>query len=246
MRARRLAAVMAISGLTAPARADVELGHGFALSGMVLGVSDFVFRGISQTRGRPALQGSLELAREGGLYIGAFASNVAFPDTNARQELDLSAGYRVALGTVNLDIAATAYTYPGYRAEPGQNGLNYAEVILRVAHDIGPVTLVGTAALQPSALGPYGTGYYLSGRATWQTPLWGLLVAGEVGYQWIGDNGRYGVPDYLSYGAAIAREIALGFVAVGTVTGTNIPRADCMAGQKVCGTRFVAGLAWRF
>ena len=232
--------------LAAPARGEVDLGQGFSLSGMVLGVTDYVYRGISQTRGRPALQGLMEVSHESGFYIGAFASNVAYPDTNARQELDISGGYRFDLSGLHIDLGATAYTYPGYTAQPEQFRLNYGEAILRLGYDFGPVTLQGTAAVQPPGWSPYGTSYFLGGRAIWRTPLWGIVLVGDLGYQWIQNNERYGTPDYLSYAILAARDLGHGFALVAGWSGTNIPRTQCAGGAKTCDGRFVAGIAWRF
>ena len=56
--------------------------------------TDYLFRGISQTRSRPALQLGLDVAHGSGFYVGAFGSNVVFPGASARQEVDALAGYR--------------------------------------------------------------------------------------------------------------------------------------------------------
>ena len=77
--------------------------------------SDYLFRGISQTRSGPAVQGTIDIEHESGLYVGAFLSNAVFPGTNLRQELDLMAGYRFTVADVKLDIGATILQLPGLR-----------------------------------------------------------------------------------------------------------------------------------
>jgi uncharacterized protein (TIGR02001 family) len=78
-------------------------------------VSDYDFRGASQSAKDPALQGSADYAfGESGFSIGAWASNVEFDGYDGDIELDLYANY---VGTINDTFAWTAglvrYMYPG-------------------------------------------------------------------------------------------------------------------------------------
>lgn len=85
-------------GLAGPADAQRAIGD-TGLTATVTGsfASDYLFRGISQTRSRPAWQGNAEIEHSSGVYVGAFLSNLAFQGTDARQELDVFGGYRVLL-----------------------------------------------------------------------------------------------------------------------------------------------------
>jgi uncharacterized protein (TIGR02001 family) len=78
-------------------------------------VSDYRFRGIDQTWGRPAVQGGADLAWASGFYAGTWLSNVSgnsYPGGSL--EVDLYAGYN---GKVGDDFGWTAggygYVYPG-------------------------------------------------------------------------------------------------------------------------------------
>jgi len=78
-------------------------------------VSDYDFRGFSQSDEDPALQGSADYAfGDSGFSIGAWASNVEFAGYDGDIELDLYANY---VGKINDTFAWTAgitrYTYPG-------------------------------------------------------------------------------------------------------------------------------------
>lgn len=81
----------------------------------VMLVSDYIFRGQSQTWGGPALQFSIEAAHRSGFYAGFFASNVSdhwLP--GAAVETDLYGGYRTRVAdTIGVDIGAVYYLYPG-------------------------------------------------------------------------------------------------------------------------------------
>jgi uncharacterized protein (TIGR02001 family) len=78
-------------------------------------VSDYRFRGIDQTWGKPAIQGGADLALANGLYAGVWASNVSgnsYPGGSL--EMDYYAGYN---GKFSDDFGYTVggygYYYPG-------------------------------------------------------------------------------------------------------------------------------------
>jgi uncharacterized protein (TIGR02001 family) len=85
-------------------------------------VSDYDFRGFSQSDEHPALQGSADYAfGDSGLSIGAWASNVDFPGYDGTIELDLYANY---VGKINDTFSWTAgvtrYNYPGSDASANE------------------------------------------------------------------------------------------------------------------------------
>lgn len=116
---------------------------GFALTGSVTFGSQYLFRGLSQTDGRPTIQGGLDLVHSSGFYFGTSLSNISwYTDQNAGLasnptslgspgrvgpplydlhkvnsapvELDLFGGFRWAMSqTWTLDLGAYRYLYPG-------------------------------------------------------------------------------------------------------------------------------------
>lgn len=245
MRPRLAALAVALGLMASPAIAQVDLGSGFSVTGTVTGTTDYVFRNISQTRSRPAIQASAELSHGIGFYIGTFASNVAFPNTNARQEVDLIGGYRRTLDNLTFDIGGTWYTYPGYSEQPGQYQLNYAEAILKLKYELEPVSVVGTAAWSPEFWGTTGQSFWLEGGIDWKTPLHDTVVSGRLGYQWIEDNARFGAPDYLAYSIYVTVPVAYGVSVAAGFYGTDISQSEC-GGLKVCDNRFIASVSWTF
>jgi uncharacterized protein (TIGR02001 family) len=243
---------LAAVSLAQPAAAQMAIGQ----TGLTLGVtgtaaSDYLFRGISQTRSRPAYQiSSAELTHASGFYVGGFLSNVRFLGTDARQEIDLFGGYRATLAGFNLDVGGIWYTYPGYDRAPGQFGLNYAEVQLKAAREFGPVNLMAQLNVSPNFFGSSGTGVYVEGGADWKTGVWDLTLGGRLGYQWIERNVRFGTPDYLWGSAIVSREFAV--QGVGTLIvaagyySTNISRRDCAGGQDICEGRAFGSVSFRF
>ena len=82
-------------------------------------VSDYRFRGISQTSFKPALQLGVDFAHKSGFYLGAFGSNVDWVKefngaTKGSYEIDLYGGYKGSITKeIGFDIGLIAYLYPG-------------------------------------------------------------------------------------------------------------------------------------
>ena len=83
-------------------------------------VSDYAYRGISQTDERPALQGGVDYAHASGLYVGVWGSNVSWlndidtsDSTGNSLEIDLYAGYAGEAGPIGYDVGLLQYFYPG-------------------------------------------------------------------------------------------------------------------------------------
>ena len=81
--------------------------------------SQYVFRGISQTNKKPAIQGGFDLGHKSGFYAGVWASNISWlsdnsADVSASLEMDLYGGYKWAFAEDwLLDAGLLYYAYPG-------------------------------------------------------------------------------------------------------------------------------------
>ncbi|MGH6785820.1 MAG: TorF family putative porin, partial [Novosphingobium sp.] len=67
----------------------------FTVTGNVVFVSDYRFRGLSLSGGDPAIQGAINVNHDSGFYVGAWGSSLeqdAF-DIYGNMELDLYAGW---------------------------------------------------------------------------------------------------------------------------------------------------------
>lgn len=94
------------------------------LTGNFTLVSDYRFRGISQTKKAPAIQGGIDYVHASGFYLGTWASSVnsgSMYAGGAGLELDLYGGYRgeVAPG-LGYDVGYLYYYYPS--ANMNKNG----------------------------------------------------------------------------------------------------------------------------
>jgi uncharacterized protein (TIGR02001 family) len=88
--------------------------------------SDYRFRGISQTRLKPAVQGGVDYVNNPtGLYAGAWASNIKWIKDGGGDgniEIDVYGGKRGELAKgVSYDVGAIAYWYPSASLKPNPN-----------------------------------------------------------------------------------------------------------------------------
>jgi uncharacterized protein (TIGR02001 family) len=121
---KKLLLASAISGLfaipgvgtaqTAPAAAAPTPEHTY--TGNATLVSDYRFRGISQTFKLPAVQAGFDYAHSSGFYLGTWASSVSgnmYPN-GAGLEWDLYGGYKGTISDdLGFDIGLLEYYYPG-------------------------------------------------------------------------------------------------------------------------------------
>lgn len=81
-------------------------------------VSDYLFRGVSQTHGGAALQGGVDYAHPSGFYVGAWASTITWVKDylgDGRVEIDVYGGYKNSFATDwGYDVGFITYNYPGH------------------------------------------------------------------------------------------------------------------------------------
>ena len=139
---------------------DADPPKPVTVSGSVGLVSDYRFRGVSQSDENLAVQGGITVTHESGVYIGTWGSNLAGWGTfgGANMELDLIAGFKFPVGGGALDIGATWYMYPG-----GFDNTDFIEPYVKLSGTLGPASLLAGVAYAPQqeALG----NWYLNGAS---------------------------------------------------------------------------------
>lgn len=110
----------ALPAVSAPVFAAEESPH--SLSANVGFVSDYRYRGISQTEKKPALQGGFDYEHASGAYLGVWGSNISWiKDGKSSLELDLYGGYGGEVGDFSYDVGLLQYYYPGGKVEGAAN-----------------------------------------------------------------------------------------------------------------------------
>lgn len=154
----------------APALAQEEPAGPVTVTGSVGLVSDYRFRGVSQSDRGMAVQGGFTITHESGLYVGTWGSNLSGWGTfgGANMELDLIAGYALPLNeATTLDVGLTWYMYPS-----GASETDFAEPYVKLSSTLGPVKgLIGVAyAPKQQALGKWYSNADLYGLGTPDRP----------------------------------------------------------------------------
>src|SRR3954468_23418174 len=118
--------------------------------------TDYSYRGISQTQRQVAFQPTITYETPTiseslllSAYVGAWASNVYFPGTNAAAEIDLIGGvrYKGLDSKLTVDLGYIRYNYPGAATTLM---LDFNEFGLVVGYDFGPVQLSGAVRYSPN------------------------------------------------------------------------------------------------
>ena len=124
---KSLITIAVLGALAAPSfvfAADAAPASDFTASYNVGLFSQYIFRGLTQTNNKPALQGGFDVNHKSGLYIGGWSSNVSWLrdngssslyNTGGSLEIDLYGGFKTELGKTGLgiDLGALQYYYPG-------------------------------------------------------------------------------------------------------------------------------------
>jgi len=153
------------------------------ISGNVALVSDYVFRGISQTDNQMALQGGFDYEHESGLYIGTWASNVDsnFFDnqTDPQLEVDLYAGYSSEFMGFGYDLGYLRYQYPG-SSGPGTNEWYVSGSYS--TEDIGDFSLSAIYSPKLNFLPSDQSAWYLKGAYDVTLPWYEIGFSAHLGY----------------------------------------------------------------
>jgi len=206
-------------------------------------VSDYRYRGISQSRLEPALQGGIDYADKSGFYVGAWASTIQWikdAGGNANVEIDLYGGYKGTAGTVSYDLGFLRYEYPRNNLPVSANtnelygALTYGPATLKYSHAVS--NLFGFANSKNS--------YYLDLSANFDLGS-GYTLTPHVGYQSVKNNGDY---SYTDYAVTLGKDLGNGLTATAAVIGTDTSKTFYYtpAGKFTGRTGVVVGLKYSF
>ena len=213
----------------------------YTLSANVGAVSDYRYRGISQTRREPAIQGGLDFAHKSGFYVGTWASSIKWikdAGGNADAEVDIYGGYKFNAGPVGFDVGVLRYLYPSAEISPSP----YTTEVY-VAGTYGPATLKyshSTTNLFGFA-DSKGSGY-LDLSANFELPWYGLTLTPHVGHQRVKNNSFASYTDWsLTLGKDFGNGISASLAYVDTDTDAYLsPKngKDLGKGAVVLGVKY--------
>jgi len=102
--------------------------------------SDYIFRGISQTSGNPAIQGGIDYAHSSGFHAGVWGSNVSWisdftPAISSSLELDTYFGFGNSFAEdFSYDVGYVRYNYPASNYPVGATKADTDEIYGSLAY----------------------------------------------------------------------------------------------------------------
>ncbi len=240
MKKSLFAAAAALIVAAQPAYADeTDPPKALTVNASVALVSDYRFRGVSQSDEEAALQGGFTVTHESGFYAGTWASNLAGWGAfgGANLELDIFGGYKRQFGGATVDVGLTWYMYPG-----GAQTTDFVEPYVKVSGTIGPVNVLTGVAYAPKqrALGNFSNTPFSRGQTDDNLYLWGDANVGipktpftakaHIGYSdgnpGLGPNGTSVAPTGTYLDWLIGVDAAVGPLVLGVAyTDTDISQA---------------------
>jgi len=238
-----LAGILALPAFAATAVADeapaAASPHTF--TGNVTLASEYLYRGIAQNRGKPALQGGFDYAHSSGFYLGTWGSNISWisdsnPGVNSSLELDVYGGYKHSItGDLGFDVGVLTYNYPGTNipsgaADPNTHeiygALTYKWLTAKYSRTVG-TSLFGWTKTNDATAKTDGSGYF-DLTANYDLGS-GYTLVGHGGHQDV--NGRSSA-NYTDWKLGINKD--MGFGTIGVAYSTTNAKGNCSAAEDYC------------
>jgi uncharacterized protein (TIGR02001 family) len=184
-----LAAIVAVTAMTAvPSVAQAELAFN------VGAVTDYRYRGISQTRLKPAIQGGIDFSA-GGFYVGTWASSIKWikdAGGNSDAEVDFYGGYKGEIAKdLAYDVGVLRYQYFSHDLAVSPNttevygALTFGPATLKYSHAV--TNLFGFADSKNSSYIDLSASFDVGG---------GFMLSPHIGYQKVKNNSDFSYTDY--------------------------------------------------
>jgi uncharacterized protein (TIGR02001 family) len=215
-------AALALSGAafaqTKPPEPDYTLSYNIGA------VTDYRYRGISQSARQPALQGGVDYANKNGFYLGAWGSTIkwikdsSFPGASAKGpvEVDIYGGYKGSFNdALSYDVGLLQYWYVGNSLKniTGVNA-NTTEVYGALTYNIFTAKYSHSLTNLFGTPNSHGSGY-LDLSAAFDVGN-GFSVTPHVGWQRIKNFGTY-----MDYSLTGAKDFGDGLSVSLAIVGTN-------------------------
>ncbi len=214
------------------------------LSFNVGATTDYRYRGLSQSRLKPAVQGGVDYADKSGFYVGAWASSIKWikdAGGEASAEVDVYGGYKGAVGDVAYDVGFLRYEYSGNKlgnvdglvnanTNEVYGAVTYGLVTAKYSHAVS--NLFGTANSKNS--------YYLDLSANFDLGS-GFTLTPHVGRQSVKNSPA---SSYNDYSLTLTKDLGNGLSASAMLVDTNTTYV--LGGKDTAKSGVVVGLKYAF
>jgi uncharacterized protein (TIGR02001 family) len=240
-----LAMSLAVAGSalaqTAPAAPESTLSFN------VGAVSEYRYRGISQSRLDPAFSGGADYADKSGAYIGVWGSSIKWIKDGggkSNAEVDVYGGYKFAVGDIGYDVGFLRYEYANNALAVSANTNEIYGAVT-----VGPTTLKysrSTGNLFGFAGSKGST--YLDLTATFDLGE-GYSFAPHLGYQAVKGAGN-GIYSYTDFALTLGKDLGNGLSGSAALIGTNADKGSYISsyapGKQLGKPGIVFGLKYAF
>jgi len=240
-KAMSVAAVALLSGLACSsvfaeeAAAAAEAPEVSPVTANVTVTNNYIYRGISQSNYKPAVQGGFDYAHESGFYIGNWNSSISWVSdqktaTSAPIEMDFYGGFKkdlIAEGFAS-DFGILQYYYPTSGIIAGSTNPNTTELYVAQNATFGPVTgfLKFSYALSNTFGFASSTGSsYVDLTGNYDTGFWGITANAHVGMQRIAGQyyqGGQASVSYTDWKLGLTKDFGGGLSLAAAYVGTNV------------------------
>jgi uncharacterized protein (TIGR02001 family) len=175
--------------------------------------SEYIFRGIAQTAGKPAVQGGFDYAHASGFYAGTWASNISWLEDfgayhRSSLEWDFYGGFKNNFPGSDFfyDVGVYGYVYPGSR-NPGVASADTWELYGALGWKWASVklsySLTDYFGARPDAIQDKTDGtWYVDASATYPLGETGVALLAHIGHLDVrhdGSDGDLGTLGKVSY-----------------------------------------------
>lgn len=186
--------------------------------------TNYLYRGVTQTGDRGAIQGGMDYANANGVYVGVWGSNISWLSDSgaytkgAGLELDTYGGYKGTAGDVTYDVGFLRYNYSGEYSAPTVSAntnelygaVGYKWVTAKYSRSLG--NLFGVADSKGSSYLELNGSYTVEGPA--------VILSAHYGKQTVAGTGNDGLT-YSDYNLKAAKDFG-GYVFGVLINKTNI------------------------
>lgn len=215
--------------------------------------SNYVFRGMTYTQNRPALQGGFDYAHDSGVYAGVWGTNVSSDAINeASLEVDFYGGYAWARDDWSFDVGLLQFYYPEHPKLPGTDerydtleaygAVGWRWLTVKYSHTLTDFFGFNSDSMGAGGGSSRGSGYL---ELNAEVPVvWDMALGLHVGRQRVRNYSEF---DYTDWRVSLAKPFGDGWTASVAYTGTNADDDLWVADGKKLGDRHVIfGLARSF
>ncbi len=249
----KLPVLLSLLALSAAASAQTKAPEpDYTLSYNAGVVSDYRYRGISQTRLQPAVQAGADFAHKNGLYLGAWATNIQWIKDQSGNgesvkgpiEIDLYGGYKFNVAGIGGDIGVLRYQYQGntLAKRTGYVNANSTEVYAAASYSV--VTFKYSRSVTNLFGNKDSTGsQYFDLTANFDLGD-GFTLTPHVGRQLIENGSIY---NYTDYSVTVAKDFGKGLSASLAAVNTNgLASSYTWGGKNVAKAGAVLGVKYTF